>query len=239
MDKHQENFKIRLGFFILLGSLLFVAAIFFIGKQKNLFDPVFRVSTTFYNVSGLQVGNIIRFSGINVGTVDRIYFINDSTVGVDMLILISAQRFIKADAIVSISSEGIIGDRLLVIGQGSTEARNIRKNQRLASTEPVETDDIVASLEVTALNIEIISGELADIVLKVNSGKGTLSQLIHDASLAKNLTKTMDNLESSSKGLDENMKAVQDNIFFRGYFRRKKRDADKMKALELEERKSE
>jgi phospholipid/cholesterol/gamma-HCH transport system substrate-binding protein len=239
MDKHQENFKIRLGFFILLGSLLFVAAIFFIGKQKNLFDPVFRVSTTFYNVSGLQVGNNIRFSGINVGTVDRIYLINDSTVGVDMLILISAQRFIKADAIVSISSEGIIGDRLLVIGQGSTEARNIRKNQRLASTEPVETDDIVASLEVTALNIEIISGELADIVLKVNSGKGTLSQLIHDASLATNLTKTMDNLESSSKGLDENMKAVQDNIFFRGYFRRKKRDADKMKALELEERKSE
>ena len=49
------------------GLTLFVLAIFLIGKQKNLFNPVFKLSATFYNVSGLQVGNNIRFSGINVG----------------------------------------------------------------------------------------------------------------------------------------------------------------------------
>ena len=57
--------------------MIFVFAIFLIGKQKNLFNPVFKLTTTFNNISGLQVGNNIRFSGINVGTVDNINIIND------------------------------------------------------------------------------------------------------------------------------------------------------------------
>lgn len=239
MDKQQEKFKIRLGFFILLGLLIFVAAIFIIGKQKHLFDPVFRVRATFYNVSGLQVGNNVRFSGINVGTVDRILIINDSTVSVELLLLTRIQKFIKSDAEVTISSEGIIGDRLLLIGQGSPDAAAIKNNQLLASKEPVETDDIIASLEVTALNAEIISGELAEIVTKINSGQGTLGRLIQDTSIADNLSKTMKNLESSSKGLDQNMEAAKENVLLRGYFKRKRRDAEKKKALELEKSKSE
>ncbi len=97
MDTHTQKFKVRLGLFIAGGLMLFVIAIFIIGKQKNLFDPVFKLTTTFYNVSGLEVGSNIRFSGINVGTVDNIKIINDSTVRVDMLILKKVQQFIKTD----------------------------------------------------------------------------------------------------------------------------------------------
>ena len=92
METHTQKFKIRLGLFIAGGLALFVIAIFIIGKQKNLFNPVFKLTTTFYNVSGLQVGNNIRFSGINVGTVDNIDIINDSTVRVDMLIKKEVQK---------------------------------------------------------------------------------------------------------------------------------------------------
>ena len=86
MEIHTQKFKIRLGLFIAGGLSLFTLAIFIIGKQKNLFNPVFKLTSTFYNVSGLQVGNNVRFSGINVGTVDNITIINDSTVKVDLLV---------------------------------------------------------------------------------------------------------------------------------------------------------
>ena len=86
MSTHSQGFKIRLGLFITLGIALFVMAIFIIGKQKNLFNPVFKLTAMFYNVGGLQVGNNIRFSGINVGTIDLITIISDSTVRVDMMI---------------------------------------------------------------------------------------------------------------------------------------------------------
>ncbi len=72
METHTKKFKVRLGLFIIGGLVIFVIAIFIIGKQENLFDPVFKITTTFNNVSGLQAGSNIRFSGINVGTVDDI-----------------------------------------------------------------------------------------------------------------------------------------------------------------------
>ncbi|MBK7428882.1 MAG: MCE family protein [Saprospiraceae bacterium] len=227
MDTHKEKFKIRLGLFVVLGLLLFVLAVFIIGKQKNLFDPVFRVTATFYNVSGLQVGNTVRFSGINVGTVDNIAIINDSTVRVDMLIRQNVQKFIKSDSEVGIGSEGIIGDRILVLSQGSTDAPIIEDGEEITSTEPVETDAIIQSLEITAANAELISIELADMLENINSGKGTLGKLIHDDGIASNLSKTMDNLESSSKGLDENMEAAKSNILLRGFFKKKEREERK------------
>lgn len=240
MDTHKEKFKIRLGLFVLIGLLLFVLAVFIIGKQKNLFDPVFKVTATFYNVSGLQVGNTVRFSGINVGTVDNIAIINDSTVRVDMLIRQNVQKFIKADSEVGIGSEGIIGDRILVLSQGSSDAPTIEDGEEIASTEPVETDAIIQSLEVTAVNAELISSELADILANINSGKGTLGRLIHDDRIADNLSKTMDNLKSSSQGLEENMEAAKSNILLRGYFKKKEREErKKQEAAEREKAKLE
>ena len=140
-----------------------------IGKQKNLFNPVFKLTTTFYNVSGLQVGNNIRFSGIDVGIVDNIRLINDSTVQVDMLIRKNVQQFIKADCEAAIGSEGIIGDRVLIVTQGSDDAPVAKDGQRITSVEPVETDAIMAGLQTTAINAAIITEQLAEIMININN----------------------------------------------------------------------
>ena len=237
MDTHTQKFKIRLGLFIAGGLALFVLAIFIIGKQKNLFNPVFKLTSTFYNVSGLQVGNNIRFSGINVGTVDKITIINDSTVRVDMLVKKEVKQFIKSDCEVAIGSEGLIGDRLLIITQGSADAGLAKEGAELSSAEPVETDAIMASLQVTAGNAEIISQQLAEIMVKINNGNGTIGRLIQDSTFAENMSQTLLNLKKSTKGLDENMQAAQHNILLRGYFNKKQKAAEKLKK-EQEEKKA-
>ena len=237
MENHSQKYKVRLGLFVFGGLALFVLAIFIIGKQKNLFNPVFKLTSTFYNVSGLQVGNNIRFSGINVGTVDNIKIVNDSTVRVDMLIRKEVHQFIKTDCEVAIGSEGLIGDRLLIITQGSADAKLAKEGQELASTEPVETDAIMASLEVSAANAEIITYELAEIMMKINGGKGTLGRLIQDSTIAENLNQTIENLKTSSKGLDENMKAVKHNFLLKGYFKKKAKAAEEKKENAEEQKK--
>ncbi len=227
MDTYSQKFKVRLGLFIAGGLAIFILAIFIIGKQKNLFNPVFRLTTTFYNVSGLEVGSNVRFSGIAVGTVDNIQIINDSTVSVDMLIRKNVQQFIKTDSRAGIGSSGIIGDRLIIISQGSDEAPIIENKQYIFSTEPIETDDIMASLQITA-------DQLAEIMIKINSGQGTIGRLIQDTEIASNIDDIISNLKSSSKGLDENLNAAKENFLFKGYFKRKEREA----AKKLEEEKN-
>ncbi len=232
----SPKFKFRLGLFVAGGLALFVIAIFIIGKQRNMFDPVYELQATFFNVSGLQVGNNVRFSGINVGTVEKIDIINDSTVLVNMSIRKAVKEFIKVDSEVTVGSEGLIGDRLLVISQGGTGSQMAEEGALLSSNEPVETDEIMASLEVTAANAEVITDELADIMVKINSGEGTISKLIHSDKMAKSLDRTMANLEKSTKGLEQNMDAAKDNFLFRGYFKKLERSARK-KAREAADRK--
>ena len=227
MDTHSQKFKVRLGLFVAGGLALFVLAIFIIGKQKNLFNPVFKLTTTFYNVSGLQVGNNIRFSGINVGTVDNISIVNDSTVKVELLVRKEVKQFIKSDCVIAIGSEGLIGDRLLIISQGSSGAELAREGEELASVEPVETDAIMASVQIAASNAEIITDQLAAIMTKINSGDGTLGRLIQDTTIARNIDQTIINLKQSSKGLDENMEAAKHNFLFKGYFNKKAKAAEK------------
>jgi phospholipid/cholesterol/gamma-HCH transport system substrate-binding protein len=204
MATHSPKFKVRLGLFIIVGLAFFVLAIFVIGKQKNLFDPVFTLHTRFNNVSGLQVGNTVRFSGINVGTVDNIQIVNDSTVQVTMLLKKDVQRFIKNDSQASIGSEGIIGDRILVISNAGQSTKSVRDGQLLASSEP-------------------------EILAKINNGNGTLGRLINDEKIAKNIDQTIVNLKSSTKGLDENMEAAKHNFLLRGYFKKKEKEAEKKK----------
>lgn len=229
METHTEKFKVRLGLFIIGGIALFVLAIFIIGKQQNLFNPVFKLSANFYNVSGLQVGNNIRFSGINIGVVDNIRIINDSTVKVDMLIRKDVQEFIKNDSEAAIGSEGIIGDRLIVISQGSSDAPVIKNGQYISSIEPIETDAIMAGLNVSVVNSAIITSELAEIMVKINGGDGTIGRLLQDSTIAENINLTILNLRKSSKGLDENMDAAKENFLLKGYFKRKAKAEEKKK----------
>ncbi|MEP7263398.1 MAG: MlaD family protein [Bacteroidota bacterium] len=232
MESRTENFKIRLGLFITGGFLLFLTALFYIGRQKHLFNTVINVHTKLKNVSGLQIGNNVRYAGINVGTVDNISITNDTSVRVDMIIDDDVKHFIKTDCIVLVGSDGIIGDRVVNIAQGEGKGEPIKQGSILSSNEPVETDAIMASFQVTVENAEIISGQLAAILFNLNQGNGALGKLLKDTSIATNLDETMENLRQSSKGLNENMNAAKNSFLLKGYFRKK----DKEKAKEKEKK---
>jgi len=244
MNTQSQSFKVRLGLFVTVGLALFILAIFVIGKQKNLFDPVFTIHTRFNNVSGLQVGNTVRFSGINVGTVDNIRIVNDTTVQVSMLIQKDVQKFIKADSEAGIGSEGLIGDRIVTISNGGVKSKSVRDGQVIASNEPVETDAIMQTLEITVGNAALMSEDLQEIMNKINNGQGTLGRLINDEKIARNLDATMTNLKTSTKKLDENMEAAKHNFLLKGYFKkkekaeRKKREEAERKAKEEAEKKA-
>ena len=230
METQNNSYKIKLGLFVSLGLLFLIAIIFLIGSQQNLFSSKIKITTKFRNASGLQVGSSVRFSGIAVGTVDNVEIINDSTVQVDLSIKSDVKKFIKKDSKASIGSEGVIGDKLLTISQGSTKSKEVQDGDIIKSFEPIEMDDIMASVKVTAENAEVITDELAMLLTDINDGEGTLGKLMNDEEMANDLEKTMENLRKSSKGLNENMEAAKENFLLRGYFRRKERA--KKKALE-------
>lgn len=228
----------KLGMFVLIGIVAFTATIYFVGKQKNLFGSTFHLNSHFKNVSGLEVGNNVLFSGINIGTVSEIQLISDTSVVVRLLIEKEVQKFIKKDAMASIGSDGLMGDKVLVINPGTSSKIQVLDNDNIASIKAIEMDEIMRSLKTSIDNAGIITDELAQFTYKMNHGNGALSKLITDEKFANSLTKTMTNLQTGSKGLSENMEAAKHNFLLKGYFNKKKKAADK-KLEEIEKTKKE
>jgi phospholipid/cholesterol/gamma-HCH transport system substrate-binding protein len=234
--KTSSGFKWKLGLFIVVGLVLLVLGLFFIGKQKNLFVSVFPLKAVFNNVSGLKVGNNVRFGGIAVGTVDGIQLLTDTSVQVNLNIKSEVRKFIKQDAGASIGSDGLVGDRVVLISPGSMDCEPVKDNETLVSHTPVETEQILAGLKTSADNAAIITQQLAEVAYKVNHGHGIIARLLGDSSLGNNLNTTMVNLKNGSAGLNENMEAAKHNFLLKGYFKKKKKEEDKKKK-ELEEQK--
>jgi phospholipid/cholesterol/gamma-HCH transport system substrate-binding protein len=227
--KSNSSLKWKLGIFIVVGLILLVLGLFFIGKQKNLFVSVFQLKAVFTNVSGLKVGNNVRFGGIAIGTVEGIQLVTDTSVLVNMSIKSDTRRFIKQDATAGIGSDGLVGDRVVLISPGTSNREPVRDNEVLASHAPVETDQILAGLKTSADNAAIITQQLAEVAYKVNHGRGIISRLLGDTSLGNNLKATMVNLKNGSAGLNENMEAAKHNFLLKGYFKKKKKEEDKRK----------
>jgi len=237
MKTKNNAYKIKLGIFVSIGIIILFTIIFFIGTNQNLFSSKFKIYTNFRNVSGLQIGGQVRFSGIAVGTIENIAIVNDSTVNVTAMLNNDVKKFIKKDSKASISSEGVIGDKILVISQGTANSSEVADGSSIKSEEPVEFDAILSSIQVTAENAEVITDELAIMLIGINEGEGTLGKLLNDEGVAEDLEKTMENLKQGSEGLEQNMEAAKNNFLLRGYFRKKEREKEKARKEAEEEAK--
>ena len=195
---NEKGFTWKLGMFVIIGLVLFVFTIYFVGKQKNLFGSTFLIKSKFKTVSGLKVGNNVRFSGINIGTVDEIELITDTSVMVDLLIKKEFQQFIKTDAKASIGSDGLMGDKVLTISPGTITNSAVKDNDLITSKSAIEMEDVMSSVKTSVDNAGIITAQLAAFTYKMNNGNGALSKLITDEEFSNSLKSTLSNLETSS-----------------------------------------
>jgi len=244
--KNSTSQKIKIGIFTLVGLFLLVACIFLIGKRKTLFGNSFTINGAFKNVGGLQVGNNVRFVGINVGTVQNIQIISDTQAMVTMRLDDKARPYIKTNAVASIGSDGLMGDKLVVITAGSADAPLIKDNGMVATVNPLELDKTIAKISQIADNAEIITDALAGIVTQVKSGKGSIGKLLYTDSLAKNLngtmksaTATLKTFKEGGQGFSEDMKALQHNFLLRGYFKKKQKAEEEKQEQEQQNKANE
>jgi phospholipid/cholesterol/gamma-HCH transport system substrate-binding protein len=200
MVKDTGN-KIKLGMFISLGIAVFILGIYFIGERQQLFRGTFRVSGVFKDVAGLQAGDNVRLSGINVGTVENISLISDTSAKVEILVDEGIRKFIKKDACVSIGSDGLMGNKILIIIPGTGGERQIENNDSLQTVQPINMDEIMASLKSTIDNTSHITNDLSKVTKSIESGQGTIGRLLMDPSLAQNFDSTFVNLKDGTAGL--------------------------------------
>jgi phospholipid/cholesterol/gamma-HCH transport system substrate-binding protein len=204
MEKTTSQ-KMSLGLFVIIGLLLFILAVYFIGDKQKMFGKTNHLNAVFNNVNGLQLGNNVRYSGINVGTVRAIEMINDSAIKVDMLIDKAIFPHIRKNAIATIGSDGLVGNMIINIIPGKGSEASVAPGDEIHSLSRVRTDDLLNTLGVTNKNAALLTSDLLKITKEITDGKGTVGLLIKDSILARDLKETMHYIKITGKGTSESV----------------------------------
>jgi phospholipid/cholesterol/gamma-HCH transport system substrate-binding protein len=228
MEKKTGN-KIRLGIFVTISVLLFIVGIYFIGEKQQMFNRTFHISAIFKDISGLQVGNNVRYTGVDVGIVNGIEQVSDSTVRVNMEIDESSRKFIRKNVKALISSDGLMGNKIVSIIPGKSGTPEISNNDIIESVQPVNLDNVLSSVKVTTDNLASMTDDLAAITKNIHEGKGTIGKLFMDSLLAENFSQALINIRQGAGGFKKNMDAAGHSILLRGYLNKQKKDEEQKK----------
>jgi phospholipid/cholesterol/gamma-HCH transport system substrate-binding protein len=189
---------VTVGIFVFLGIVIFILGILILGGQQRTFEKKIKLRAFFSNVGGLQKGNNVWFSGVKIGTVDKIEFKSNSQVEVIMKVEQEIQRYIRRNAKARISSEGLIGNKIVEIYGGSMNRPIVNSNDILGVEEALSTDEIMATLQKNNLNLLEITNNFKEVSARLSGGQGSVGKLLTDESLANSLNATAVSLRQAS-----------------------------------------
>ena len=189
---------ITVGIFLAVGLVIFLLGVFTLGGQQKSFSKTIHISAIFDDVAGLKKGNNIWFSGVKVGTIQSIHFTGNSQVAVSMNIDQTTQEYIHRNAGVRISSDGLIGNKIIVIDGGSPQAPVVQDGDVLQADKLLSTDDMLKVLQQNNQNLLGITTDFKLLSHRMLQGKGTIGALLADSIMGVQLRNSMRNLQQAT-----------------------------------------
>jgi len=209
----KKTSTVKLGIFIFLGLLILAISIFLIGDKDALFSTTFEIKTYFKDIQGLRSGASVRLSGIDVGTVSSVEIIGtDSTGSVEVTLKLveDVKKFIKADTKATIETEGLVGNKVVMLKIGSANAEPIKSGGTIQAKDPLSFSDILEETQGVMQYTKMMTKDLAEIVGRVNRGEGSIGKLLVDEELYKNANQLTRSADVSLQAITTEFKDLSD-----------------------------
>lgn len=134
--------EIKVGIFVALGTVLIMVVIMLLGGGQSIFSRKIELKTKFKQAEGIVEGATVKVAGVKVGQVDGIQFIKDSgEVEVRFSVGYKFRDAIHEDSTVSVATQGVLGDRYLVVSYGTPGNEPAKDGGELKSEMPRELKD--------------------------------------------------------------------------------------------------
>lgn len=198
MSVAENKRSVLVGIFILLAIIIFISGVFLLGGQQKRFVTSISIKAVFDDVAGLKPGNNVWFSGVKIGTVKTINFYGESQVEITLNIEEKVRQYIRKDAKARISSESLIGNKIIVLFGGSQQAAPVEDGDRVLAENPLNTDDVVETLQENNKNLVGITSDFKTLSSRLVQGQGTMGAILKDSAMADNFRSVVSNLKQAS-----------------------------------------
>ena len=225
----MKNQNVLVGIFVIVAVTLFGAALFLIGNQHKAFSHHVVFYTTFQNVSGLTKGAKVKVDGMDAGEIENIQIPSSPNQRFRLKMNVD-DRFrglIREDSLVTVETEGIVGDTFLLIHQGSEHLPEASPQSTLAGKEPLEITKLLEQAQgimtQAGTTINQLQGTMKDVsghldttldtatgtirnvngvVQDIRNGKGAAGLLLEDQATAADVRQSIANIRQTTDKLD-------------------------------------
>ncbi len=194
MRSTKNRRAVIVGIVLAVGLLLFALGIFTLGGQKKTFTTTITLNAIFDDVNGLQRGNNIWFSGVKVGTIRSIRFDPSAKVMVAMNVDEDVQRFIHKDARAKVSTDGLIGNKIIQIYGGSPISGQVVNGDTLRVESVAGMEGMMDTLQQNNRNLLAITSNFRRISEDLTAGKGTAGRILTQDEMANSLQNSLNAL---------------------------------------------
>src|ERR1700723_2112194 len=218
----MPNRNVAVGIFVVAGLALFTLGIFLIGNQHKAFARHFEVYTEFANLDGIAKGAKVRVGGMDGGEVVDIGVPSQPPVKFRLKLNIEQRLhvLVRTDSVVTIATEGVVGDKFVLVHPGGQQTSEAASLTTLPSKEPLELSDLMEKsagmLKDANDMMKQVGGKLNgaldavtttvdnadDVVIGLKEGKGPAGMLLRDEDTAERLRQTVENARQATSALN-------------------------------------
>lgn len=198
MNESPNRRAVIVGVFVIVGLVFLLSGVLIVGNLRETFNRKMELVSIFDDIAGLQPGNNIWYSGVKIGTVNSLNFYGKSKVEVNMNVATKAKKYIRKDAMVKISSDGLIGNKILVIYGGTGNFPEVEEGDTLTVEKTFTSEDMINTAQENNKNILAITNDVKAITKKLADGEGSLGKLLDDSLIYININATLVSLQKAS-----------------------------------------
>jgi phospholipid/cholesterol/gamma-HCH transport system substrate-binding protein len=220
------------GIFVVAAVALFTAGLFLIGNQHKAFRRHIEFYAEFSNLSGIGKGAKVRVAGMDGGQVIGIQIPDRPSAKFRLKLQVedSLRGLVRDDSLVTIESAGVVGDKFLLIHEGTDQKPAAPARSTLQSREPIEMaqmlekasglmneaggtiSDLHGKLDEALQAVTTTVNNTNGIVTDIRAGRGTAGVLLEDPATAAQVKQAVANSQQATGNLNRASVQVNDLI---------------------------
>jgi phospholipid/cholesterol/gamma-HCH transport system substrate-binding protein len=199
----STDIEVKVGIFVALGVGLIMLTILMLGGGQEIFSRGTNFHAKFQQIEGLVEGATVKIAGVRVGQVTNIKFEKDSgLVDVTFSVTKKFKDAVRKDAVVAIQTQGVLGDRYLVLGTGSSDAPSAEPGAELRGEPPKELKDYLNNADVVLDNLKSSLSHMENIL-------GSFRKENRAETFFKNISSFSVNASDGTRGMRESMQSLR------------------------------
>jgi phospholipid/cholesterol/gamma-HCH transport system substrate-binding protein len=201
--------QLKVGIIVLVATVILTTMLFLMTSASGLgiLSHKLTITTYFANSAGLKDGAAVNLEGVTIGNVKTVTVVTDparkmTPVKVVMKLDEKFATSLKTDSKAALTTVGVLGDTVVDINSQFAKGPPLKDGDELPTLETPSIQDVVKASQGTIESLNAILAKVSVIADNIESGKGTIGQLINDRELSNKLNATVDELLKLERNLN-------------------------------------